>query len=73
MHTDQAKVLAQLQGRSQVIPTEVWALNLQDARWLLWAQWGFHSIQSGPGLGDDAAHDGRTAGARYVRQLAVRL
>ena len=48
MHTDQAKVLAQLQGRSQVIPTEVWALNLQDARWLLWAQWGFHSIQYGP-------------------------
>ena len=50
MHTYQAKVLAQVQGRSQVIPTEVRALNLQDARWLLWAQWGFHSIQSGPSL-----------------------
>ena len=48
MHTYQAKVLAQVQGRSQVIPTEVRALNLQDARWLLWAQWGFHSIQYGP-------------------------
>ena len=48
MHTYQAKVLAQFQGRSQVIPTEVRALNLQDARWLLWAQWGFHSIQYGP-------------------------
>ena len=48
MHTYRAQVLAQVQGRSQVIPTEVRALNLQDARWLLWAQWGFHSIQSGP-------------------------
>ena len=48
MHTYQAKVLAQVQGRSQVIPTEVRALSLQDARWLLWSQWGFHSLQSGP-------------------------
>ena len=48
MHTYQAQVLAQVQGRSQVIPTEVRALSLQDARWLLWAQWGFHSIQYGP-------------------------
>jgi hypothetical protein len=23
-------------------------MNAQDARWLLWAQYGFHSIQSGP-------------------------
>ena len=48
MHTYQAKVLAQVQGRSQVITTEVRDMNLQDARWLLWAQWGFHSIQYGP-------------------------
>ena len=48
MHTYQAFVRAQVQGRSQVIKTEVRALNAQDARWLLWAQWGFHSIQSGP-------------------------
>ena len=48
MHTYRAQVLAQVQGRSQVIPTEVRALSLQDARWLLWAQWGFHSIQYGP-------------------------
>ena len=48
MHTYQAKVLAQVQGRSQVIPTEVRALSLQDARWLLWTQCGFHSIQYGP-------------------------
>ena len=48
IHTYQAQVLAQVQGHSQVIPTEVRALNLQDARWLLWAQWGFHTIQYGP-------------------------
>jgi len=48
MHTYQASVRAQVQGRSQVIRTEVRAMNAQDARWLLWAQWGFHSIQSGP-------------------------
>ena len=48
IHTYQAQVLAQVQGHSQVIPTEVRALSRQDARWLLWAQWGFHSIQYGP-------------------------
>ena len=48
MHTYQASVRAQVQGRIQVIRTEVRAMNAQDARWLLWAQWGFHSIQSGP-------------------------
>ena len=48
MHTYQASVREHVKGRSQVIKTEVRALNAQDARWLLWAQWGFHSIQSGP-------------------------
>ena len=48
MHTYQASVRAKVNGRSQVIKTEVRALNAQDARWLLWAQWGFHNIQSGP-------------------------
>jgi hypothetical protein len=48
MHTYQASVRAQVKGRSQVIKTEVRAMNAQDARWLLWAQYGFHSIQSGP-------------------------
>ncbi len=48
MHTYQASVRAQVKGRSQVIKTEVRAVNAQEARWLLWAQWGFHSIQSGP-------------------------
>ena len=50
MHTYQASVRAQVKGRSQVIKTEVRAMNAQDARWLLWAQWGFHSIQAGPVL-----------------------
>ena len=50
MHTFQASVLAQVKGRSQVIKTEVRAMNTQDARWLLWAQFGFHSIQVGPVL-----------------------
>jgi hypothetical protein len=50
MHTYQATVHAQVKGRSQVIKTEVRAMNAQEARWLLWAQWGFHSIQAGPVL-----------------------
>jgi hypothetical protein len=48
MHTYQASVRAQVKGRSQVIKTEVRALNAQEARWFLWAQFGFHSIQAGP-------------------------
>jgi hypothetical protein len=48
MHTYQASVRAKVNGRSQVIKTEIRALNAQDARWLLWAQYGFHSIQAGP-------------------------
>jgi len=48
MHTYQASVRAQVKGRSQVVKTEVRALSAYEARWLLWAQYGFHSIQSGP-------------------------
>ena len=48
MQTYQASVRAHVKGRSQVIKTEVRAMNAQEARWLLWAQWGFHSIQAGP-------------------------
>ena len=50
MNTYQASVRAHVKGRSQVIKTEVRAMNAQEARWLLWAQWGFHSIQAGPML-----------------------
>ena len=48
MNTYQASVRAQVKGRSQVIKTEVRAMNTQEARWLLWAQFGVHSIQVGP-------------------------
>jgi hypothetical protein len=50
MHTYQASVRAHVKGRSQVIKTEVRAMNAQEARWLIWAQFGFHSIQAGPVL-----------------------
>ena len=50
MHTYQALVRAQVKGRSQVFKTEIRAMNAHDARWLLWAQYGFHSIQAGPQL-----------------------
>ena len=50
MNTYQASVRAQVKGRSQVIKTEVRAMNMQEARWLLWAQFGFHSIQAGPSI-----------------------
>ena len=49
MHTYQASVRVRANnGRSQVVRTEVRAPSSQDARWLLWAQYGFHSIQAGP-------------------------
>ena len=48
MQTYQASVRISLNGRNQVVKTEVRAMNAQDARWLLWAQYGFHSIQVGP-------------------------
>jgi len=48
MQTYQASVRARVNGRTQVVKTEVRAMNAQDARWLLWAQYGFHSIQVGP-------------------------
>jgi len=35
MHTYQASVRARVNGRNQVVKTEVRALNAHDARWLL--------------------------------------
>jgi hypothetical protein len=35
MHTYQASVRARVNGRNQVVKTEVRAMNAQDARWLL--------------------------------------
>jgi len=48
MQTFQASVRVQVNGRSQIVQTQVRAPNSADARWLLWAQFGFHSITSGP-------------------------
>jgi len=50
MRTYKASVRAKVNGRTQVIATEIRAPTLQDARWLLWAMYGFHSIQAGPTL-----------------------
>jgi len=46
MHPYQASVRTQVRGHSQVIKTEVRALNAQNARWLLWAQFRCHCFQS---------------------------
>ncbi len=48
MNTYRATVRVTINGRSQTVKTEVRAPSTQDARWLLWAMYGFHSIQSGP-------------------------
>lgn len=48
MNTYQALVRVRIKGQAQNIKTEIRASNYQDARWLLWAQYGFHSIQAGP-------------------------
>ena len=48
IHTYQALVTAKVNVRSQVIKTEIRALNAQDARWLLWAQYGFIASRQGP-------------------------
>ena len=50
MRTDRASVKVRVNGRTQVIATEIRAPNAQDARWLLWAIYGFHSIQLGPSV-----------------------
>lgn len=50
MRTYKASVRVKVNGRSQVIATEIRAPNAQDARWLLWAMYGFHSVQAGPTL-----------------------
>ena len=51
MHTFQASVRVRANnGRSQVVRTEVRAPSSKIVRWLLWAQYGFHSIQAGPSL-----------------------
>jgi hypothetical protein len=48
MKTYRALVRVHTRGRTNYVKTEVRAESQQDARWLLWAQYGFHSIYSGP-------------------------
>ena len=48
MKTYRALVRVHTLGRTNYVKTEVRAESQQDARWLLWAQYGFHSIYSGP-------------------------
>ena len=50
MKTYRALVRVQIHGRTNYVKTEVRAESSQDARMLLWAQYGFHSIHSGPEL-----------------------
>ena len=50
MKTYRALVRVQTRGRTNYVKTEVRAESSQDARMLLWAQYGFHCIQSGPEL-----------------------
>ena len=35
-------------SQEEQVRTEVRAPSAHDARWLLWAQYGFHSILTGP-------------------------
>ena len=46
--TSRASVRVRVDGRSQIVQTQIRAPKSNDARWLLWAQFGFHSITSGP-------------------------
>ena len=48
MTTFEASVPVHVEGAIHIIRTEVRAPSAQDARWLLLAQYGFHSILTGP-------------------------
>ena len=48
MNTFEASVRFQVKGSVHIVRTEVRAPSAQDVRWLLWAQFGFHSILTGP-------------------------
>ena len=45
MQTFQASVRFRVGGRSQIVQTPIRAPNSNDAPWLLWAQFGFHSFR----------------------------
>ena len=48
MHTYAAMVKVHVNGFSRSVRTEVRAASSEDARWILWALYGFHSILVGP-------------------------
>jgi len=50
MSTFEASVRVQVKGAIYTVCTEVCAPSCQDARWLLWAEFEFHSILTGPVL-----------------------
>jgi len=56
MLNHEASARVKFNGGSQVVKTEVRALNAQDARRLLCAQYGFDSIQVGPVLSKSNNH-----------------
>lgn len=48
MKTFTALIKARVNGTERSVPTQVRAVNASDARWLLQAIYGFHSLQSVP-------------------------
>lgn len=48
MQTYKASISVQINGSRRVVPTEVRALSPADAKWLLQAVYGFHSVVIGP-------------------------
>ncbi len=48
MKTYTALIKAVVNGSIRAVPTQIQALNATDARWLLQAIYGFHSIASAP-------------------------
>lgn len=48
MKTFTALIKARLNGTERSIPTQVRAINANDARWLLQAIYGFHAVLSVP-------------------------
>ena len=48
MKSYQATIKLEKSGYQRTLQTQVRAMSLEDARWILWALFGFHSILIGP-------------------------
>ena len=48
MNTFTALIKARVNATERSVPTQIRAVNASDARWLLQAIYGFHSVQSEP-------------------------